>query len=346
MSYSSGGLIEAVDYNTFAQGGASVDHGTANINTIWGNGTGNKGYGQSTTLSAVAGSSTQSVTATQWATLLTRLNSILTHQSGSGSGITLPTTGATISYLSSLSSSISTAFSNRLSANSNGSDYSGTGWTSNWNVSSLNAQPSTYQITRTATFASADQARYFFNAGGKLIVTMSASNVRGGSKGDDWVSLLGTKFSSHVFNNTTNARGGSGGTVTASDYNIGYWGLTTSNQTMMTLTSATATADYGGNYVSIGAKAGHVSIPQGLYGDKGYVVTFTIDFNDVAADTNTAVTWTTGGYNGNGNGASGATSPSQGDFNDELNLNITTNITVRPPEETNLSNSWGTVSIS
>lgn len=346
MSYSSGGLIEAVDYNTFAQGGASVDHNTANINTIWGNGTGDRGYGQSTTLTAVAGSSTQSVTATQWSTLLTRLNSILTHQRGTGSGITLPTTGATISFLAPLSGNITSAYNNRLSFNTSGSDYNGTGWTSNWNVNTLNAQPTTFQIVRTATFASADQARYFFNSGGQLILTMSGSNLRGGAKGDDWVGLIGSKIASHRFGNNFNARGGSGGTATASNTSLGYWGLTTNNQTMLTLTSASGTADYGGNLITLSVRANHVSIPQGLFGDKGFVVTFTIDFNDTAADTNTAVTWTTGGYNGNGNGAVSTTNPVQGDFNDTLNLNITTNITVRPPEEVNLSNSWGTVSIS
>jgi len=344
MSYSQSGLIEAVDYNTFAQGGASVNHAVANINTIWGVGSGDKGYGQSSVLSAVA--ATNTVTATQWSTLISRLNSILTHQSGSGSGLTLPTAGATIAYLSSLSSSITTGFNNRLNASTNGGDITGSAFTASWNVSSLNAQPTTYQITRTATFASADQARYFFNAGGKLILTMSASNVRGGSKGDDWVSLIGSKVASHTFAQGSNSRGGTGGTVSTSNTGIGYWGLTTSNQSMLKLTSASGTADYGGNFVELSVKSNHGSIPQGSNSDKGYIVTFTIDFNDVAADTNTAVSWTTGGYNGNGNGASGSTSPSQGDFNDELNLNITTNITVRPPETTNLSNTWGTVTIS
>lgn len=345
MSYSQGGLIEATDYNTFAQGGASVNHAVANINTIWGVGQGDKGYGQTNVLTPVTGIS-DTVTATQWSTLIARLNSILTHESGSGSGITLPTTGATVSYLSSLSSSISTAYSNRTTANSNGTDITGSAFTASWNVSSLNAQPTTYQVTRTATFASADQARYFFNAGGKLVLTMTASNTRGGSKGDDWVSLIGTKMASLTFSQSTNSRGGSGGTVATSDTGIGYWDLTTSNQSMIKLTSATGTADYGSNFVEIFAKANHGSIPQGSNSDKGYIVTFTIDFNDVAADTNTAVSWTTGGYNGNGNGAGGSVSPVQGDFNDELNLSISTNITVRPPETTNLSNTWGTVTIS
>lgn len=345
MSYSSGGLIEAVDYNTFAQGGASVNHSVANINSIWGVGTGDKGYGQSSTLTAVA-ATTDTVTATQWSNLIQRLNSILTHQSGSGSGLSLPTPGVTISYLSTLSTSVSTAFSNRLTTATNGGDITGGGFSSSWNVSSLNAQPTTYQITRTATFASADAARYFFNAGGKLILTMSATNVLGNSKGTDWVSLIGTKVASHTFASTTNSRGGSGGTVSTSNTAIGYWGLTTGNQSMLKLTSATATADYGSNYIELSVKANHASIPQGSNSDKGYIVTFTIDFNDVAADTNTAVSWTTGGYNGNGAGQGGSVNPVQGDFNDELNLSITTNITVRPPETTNLSNTWGTVTIS
>jgi hypothetical protein len=345
MSYSSGGLIEAVDYNTFAQGGASVNHGVANINTIWGVGSGDKGYGQSSTLTTVA-ATTDTVTATQWSNLINRLNSILTHQSGSGSGLTLPTTGATIAYLSSLSTSVTTAYNNRLNAATNGTDITGGAFTSSWNVSSLNAAPTTNQIIRTATFASADQARYFFNAGGKLILTMSATNVLGNSKGTDWVSLIGTKVASHTFDKNSNSRGGSGGTVSTSNTAIGYWGLTTGNQSMLKLTSATATADYGSNYVEISVNANHASIPQGSNSDKGYIVRFTIDMNDVAADTATAVGWTTGGYNGNGNGAGGSVSPVQGDFNDELNLSITTNITVRPPESTNLTNTWGTVTIS
>jgi hypothetical protein len=48
MSYSSGGLIEATDYNGFA----------ASVNALWGTGTGQRGYGQSTTLSTVAATNT------------------------------------------------------------------------------------------------------------------------------------------------------------------------------------------------------------------------------------------------------------------------------------------------
>ena len=87
MSYSQGGLIAATDYNNFLTG-------TNQLNTVWGTGVGTAGYGQ-TALSTVSAGGT--VTAAQWASLINTLNSALTHQSGSGSGLSAPTAG-TVSY--------------------------------------------------------------------------------------------------------------------------------------------------------------------------------------------------------------------------------------------------------
>lgn len=328
MSYSQGGLIAASDYNTFV--GTSPSSTANQINTIWGVGNGDKGYGQSP-LSQVSTGGT--VTATQWATAVNTLNSILTHQSGSGSGIGAPTAGTLITYLSTFSSSINTAYSNRLNAAANGTDITGTApAAATWNT----ATPTTTTITRTATFASADQARYFFNTGGKLLLTFSATNTLGNSKGADWVSLLNTKMASFVFGSYTNGRNGTGGTVSASNTSLGYWNVGTTNNSLITLTSASGTADYSSNSVLIQARTEGV---QGSNGDVGRVVTFTITLTDAAADTNTAPpgipAYTPAG-----------TPPTQGNFDDSLNLSITTNITVRPPSTTNLSNSWGTVTIS
>jgi hypothetical protein len=322
MAYGSGNTILALDYNTFAQGGASVNHSVANINTIWGVGTGDKGYGQSTTLPVVAGG-TDTVTATQWSTMISRLNSILTHQSGSGSGITAPTAGATIAYLNTLSSSISTGFTNRLNATTNGTDVTGAAPAAYvWNTST----PTTAQIIRTATWANADQARYFFNAGGKLILTFSCTNTLGNSKGADWASLLGTKMLSLTIGSYSNTRNGVGGTATSTNTAVGYWNAGTAGQNVIILTSASGTADYGSNSVSIDVKTNGV---QGANGDVGTVMTFTINLNDAAADTNTAPAGIPA-YSPAG------VQPTQGNFNDALNLSITTNVTVRPPETTNL----------
>ncbi len=85
MTYSLGSVILADDYNIFAQGGAaSPDNNVANINTVWGVGNNDKGYGQ-TTLPVVptVAAGTNVVTATQWTTLLNRISSAATHQSSS-----------------------------------------------------------------------------------------------------------------------------------------------------------------------------------------------------------------------------------------------------------------------
>ena len=327
MSYSQGGLITATDYNNIV--GSSPSSTTNQINTVWAVGNGNAGYGQT----AIAQVSTgNTVTATQWATAVNRLNSILTHQSGSGSGIGAPTAGSIIAYLSTFQSSVNTSYTNRLNSSTNGTDITGTApAAATWNTST----PTTTTITRTATFASADQARYFFNAGGKLVLTFSCTNTLGNSKGADWATLLNTKMASMVVGSTTNSRTGTGGTASATNTALGYWSCTTTDQSMITLTSASGTADYSSNSVAVGIKSNGT---QGSNGDVGNIVTFTITLTDAAADTNTAPAGIPA-YSPAG------TPPTQGNFNDQLNLSIATNITVRPPETTNLSNSWGTVTI-
>jgi hypothetical protein len=325
MTYSSGGLIQALDYNTFVQGGASVNNSVANINTIWGVGTGDKGYGQSTTLSTVTGGNDQ-VTATQWSTLIARLNSMLTHQSGGGSGITAPTTGTTIAYLSTLAGKITDANTNRLLANANGTDVTGQGSsTSTWNTST----PTTHSFSRTITFNSADKARYFFNAGGKIIINFAVTNTLGNSKGADWKSFFESKVATIVVGSTTNGRTGTGGGSTTLATAYGYWNVGTSNRTILALTSNSGTADYGGNTLSVGLKTNGV---QGSNGDVGTALTFQVDLNDVAADTNTAPT------NPNQPGGS---APVQGNFADQINIGITTTFTIRPPSTTNLTDTWG-----
>lgn len=306
MSYSQGGLITASDYNSIV--GASPSSTANQINTVWAVGNGNAGYGQSALAQVSTGGT---VTATQWATAVNTLNTLRTHQSGSGSGIGAPTAGSIITYLSTFQTNVNSGYTNRLASTANGTDITGTApAAATWNT----ATPTTFQITRTATFASADQARYFFNAGGKLLLTFSCTNTLGNAKGTDWASLLNTKLASILVTATTNTRNGTGGTVSASNTGLGYWSCTTSNQSMITLTSASGTADYSSNSVAVGIKSNGT---QGSNGDVGSVVTFTIDLSDAAADT----------------------------FNDSLNLSISTNITVRPPETTNLTNSWGTVTI-
>ena len=67
MTYSSGGLIQATDYNGFVGPTASGGTAGANLNDIWSTGSGDKGWGQ-TAVGTVSAAGT--VSATQWASLV------------------------------------------------------------------------------------------------------------------------------------------------------------------------------------------------------------------------------------------------------------------------------------
>lgn len=180
MAYSQGGLIQATDYNGFI-------NGSNQLNTVWGVGTGNAGYGQ-TAISAVTAAGV--VTAAQWATLINTLNSTLTHQSGSGSGISATTAGSKINYLSTLATNINTAYTNRLNKATTGSTSTGSNFAPNPTAAGGSAYGA-YVSERTVTFATGDAARYFFNAGGSInFVVSSVTNNDGTARSTDAVAVL------------------------------------------------------------------------------------------------------------------------------------------------------------
>ena len=312
MAYSQGGLIDAADYNGFI--GTSPSSTANKLNTVWAVGNGNAGYGQ-TAIAQV--SSAGLVTATQWATMINNLNSARTHQSGSGSGISAVTSGSTVNYLSTLSTNITTAYTNRSTFNAQGTTTTGSVFSPNFTaVNQLAA--STFNITRTATFASADQARYFFNAGGQLnFVVTSTTNGDSTSRSSDLVTLMSTNFvSKPAFRSASaSAHTGTGGTVNTDSTTIGYFNLTTSYQTLTKITSATS--GYTGDYVELDVKSNGV---QGSNADVGTVITFYVTIYS-AARTGTA-------------------------FNDTINITPNHRIDIVYPETTNLTNSWGTVTIA
>ena len=278
MTYTTGGLIQATDYNKFVQGGATVNHNVANVNTIWGVGFGDKGYGQAGELATVPAANV--VTATQWATLIARLNSIQTHQTGSSSSIPSPVAGSVISYAAALQSLVDTIYANRNSVGIQGTDSLAASATHNWS----NSTPTTFQIVCTYSFADANQARYFFNAGGSLAIALNSVNSLSNLKGTNWVSFLNTKIASFNLFAKSSGRTGTGGAVTSQQPTVGYWGLTTTDQTLLAITSGSATGAYDSNIVRIKAKTNGV---QGANGDNGTLVTVTIEFEDIAVDIGT-----------------------------------------------------------
>ena len=309
MAYSQGGLIAASDYNTIV--GTSPSSTANTINTVWAVGNAQYGYGQTAIAQA---SSAGLVTAAQWATAINNLNSIRTHQSGSGTGISAPTSGSLATYLSTFQTNVNTAYTNALTAATQGTTTTGGVFTSSQGA----GNDSTYNgtvLTRTVTFASADQARYFFNAGGQInFVVSSVTNNDGSARSSDAQTVIATNFGGmSAFKATTNGqRTGSGGTLAGGGYVSGYYGLTTSYQTIAQVSTSSGT--YSTDYVQLQAK---YSGTLGSNGDKSPQISFVLNY-----------------YSSHSTG-----------FDDTLSITVNYHVDVVYPETTNLSASWGTATI-
>lgn len=182
MAYTAGSLIEATDYNGFV----STTVG-ANVNAFWGSGSTSAGYGQ-TALATVSAGGT--VTATQWASLVNTVAAAANHQGTAITARVAPVAGNIISVLSAVNTDITNCFDNRGNAAAQGSQFSTITGT-NSKTSATSGATWTITFTNTITFASADAARYFFNAGGTVKIDVSKTST--GDLGDpEWNDLANT----------------------------------------------------------------------------------------------------------------------------------------------------------
>ena len=182
MAYTSGSLIEAVDYNGFVSTTAG-----ANVNATWGTGITSAGYGQTALTTVSAGGV---VTATQWASLVSTIASMADHQGTTITARSAPVGGDTIEILAAVNTDITQCYNNRGNAVANGSQY--TAWTgTNSKTAATAASAWTITFTNTITFSSANAARYFFNAGGRIKIETSKTAT--GQTGDpEWNDLANT----------------------------------------------------------------------------------------------------------------------------------------------------------
>lgn len=313
MAYSSGGTIEASDYNGFAGGSAANVSGQ--LNTVLSTGRGNAGYGQTAVSNVTA--VTNDVTATQWTTLVNGVDKVRKHQSGVGySNLTAYSAGQTINVTNNISGALSTAFTSRLTYTAQGTTLTGATFSPVFTLPNQLAG-ATYQFTRTATFASADQARYFFNAGGQLnFVIIGVTNTGATTRGASLATLAATNFASkRIGAQDCTARTGTGGTLnTDGTTNTGYYTATTSNVTKTQITSTTAT--YTSDVLYLYAKSNGV---QGSNADAGTVVSLSMDL---------------------------VSATQTGGFNDSINITVNHRVDVIYPSTTFLANTWGSVTIA
>jgi hypothetical protein len=306
MAYSIGDNILDDHYNGFVN----------DINAIWGTASGNTGYGQGSALSTTSAGA--SITATQWETMLSKIETIGSHQSTSGVDHATISAGASIAAITDLATDISTVTTNRGNLHAHGTDITAnSNNTTTWNTHTT--------FTATSTFASDANAKEFFNAGGLIGINFTNQLGGSGSKDTGWgnlisafgtvwltsagssgpatsVTLAGTSYQG------TDKKGGSGSVTTES--NTGFYNLT--SLYTETFKQYDSTYLYTSNYITC------------RYKYASNIVSVEVKLFD----------------NANTSGNPGATQ------DETINLNIQCNLTIRQPSTTYISNSWGTPSAS
>ena len=333
MTYTVGSTILAADYNGFVGPLASGGTANANLNDIWSVGSADKGWGQTVVANPAAGNT---VTATQWASLVNNIASANSHVGTTTvTARSAPSTGQTITILAALNTDLTNITTARGNALTSGAEYG----TFTGNVSKTSATGSgnatwTITFTHTVTFPSANQARYFWNAGGIVKIQYGKSST-GTDHDADWNTFAGQvgsicitgrvnsasqSIAGQVYTGTTRLNA-SGGTQTTLATTTGWYNLTGSPTTIFLLNNTTA--PYQPEYIQTTATATSSTV----------LTLVTTWFDD-----GTAVV----GSTSNISGGTATTSPST----TITGTAPTTLVTYLPPNTVTLANTWGTPTIA
>tara|TARA_E500000318_G_scaffold34557_1_gene33853 strand:- start:2099 stop:3055 length:957 start_codon:yes stop_codon:yes gene_type:complete len=272
LAYQTGDTILDDHYNGFAD-----TNSPNNINKIWGTGNGTYGYGQSNTVSTVSAGGT--VQASQWNTLLSRMQSIGDHQ---GTNVTTADSGQLVAgdpiqAILEISTDITSFGNNRynvaaanLTETTNPNTVNRT-FTGSWTTNTI------HEVS--FTFASSDAARYFFNGGGKITHVWNLSGHTSDDKANEWVDLFNTKAATFTFSGNNDSLSGSGTQDT--DKNEGFWSSDTDGTYTIYQKQFADSSPYTSNYCQWEVK---VTGTAGDNGGKGEVITIKATARDDAAD--------------------------------------------------------------
>jgi hypothetical protein len=323
MTYQSGpqGKIQASDINGFLQ------NNPYNINSIWGTGTGDRGYGQSNIPTV---SVSNKIRYSTWLSLINNITSAAAHQ---GTSITqpmarqeaVPAPSVKSILLSSITDNLQSITANRLNAARQGNDQGPS-------VKTADAWINGTTLTFTVRFADHDRARYFFNSGGQIGVytdhltsaATSGNNINRLIK--DVCSGMGTIWLSSPTSTNTVKLGPSG--VFTGVYKAG--GYTGGGSTTVT--------GYG-FHSPWSSTATTIHTQQGTYNYRGHGPnTYGTYFYASSAVARVKLSY-------NGSGTITVAIEFTGLTNITISRGLTAYLTVRPPSS-NLAASWGTISIS
>lgn len=329
MTYTAGSLIVASDYNGFVSTNAG-----ANVNDIWGTGSTDAGYGE-TALSTVSAGGT--VTATQWASLVNTISSMASHQGTTITSRTAPVTGNTIQILANLNTDLTNLTTSRGNAAAAGTAYGTfTGTTSKTTATGSGSTAWTITFTHTITFASANAARYFFNAGGRIKWEVDKKST-GTEADDEWNDLASTLCGDIYITGGTGTqtivgtpytgttKSGGTGTPNTLATTTGWYDLTTTDTLLYR--QYADTAPYTGQYIALNAKTAGS-------GTQLVLTTTWVDPGGSGVGSTDAITGGTGQSSPATSIAGGTTAP-------------TTLVSYIPPSSTYLTSaSWGTPTIA
>jgi hypothetical protein len=310
MTYAQFNSIEASDFNTLI---GNNPGNTANaLNTVWAIGNSSAGYGQPAVSNVAIGNTVGNL---EWDSLINNTRTAAAQQGSTITSVTAPSTGNIIAYISAVTNNLTTIYNNRLNAVAQGPNVSNT-------VTNSSTWASNILFTQTAYFANGDAARYFFNAGGQLVITCAQptgstiDNVFHGIAANIGNVTLSAPTSGTItiagnsgFSGVTKV--GGGGQTPSILPNSGYYALTTSNANIFTQTDG-VDFTFSASYINIKVKTNG---PQGSHGDAGNSITFYTTWQEVPSGTTVSA------------GAS-------------------TTITAIYPSTSNIANTWGTVSFS
>jgi len=208
-----GDFISATDYNTIR----------TKIQNVMAIGTGNFGYGQTTFSSLI--SAGNSVTKNQWDALRYDIYNAILHQTGSAPSLTTVSVGDVIRYGASQPNFQYDTIADQATANRFNL---GTGQFVTEAINTTSFTSSWYQSvssTTSVTFATAEQARFFFNAGGKIRFASTRTGGNGEAQNTSWSNLLSTAGTQ---------------SFSATPSGVNFFNLTSSYQTFAELTGSSA----------------------------------------------------------------------------------------------------------
>jgi hypothetical protein len=284
MTYAQYGSIEASDFNTLVGNNSG---NTANaLNTTWAIGNNNAGYGQTAVSNVAIGNTVGNL---EWDSLINNTRTAAAHQGSTITSVTAPSTGNTIAYISAVTNNLTTIYNNRRNAVAQGTTSSNT-------IVSANTWTNNLVFTQSAYFANGDAARYFFNAGGQLVITCShptgsavdnifhglaanIGNVTLSSPTSGTITIAGNSFSGI-------SKVGGAGQTPATLPNSGYYALTTSNANVFTQTDG-VDATFSASYINIQVKTNGT---QGSHQDAGNIITFYTTWQEIISSGTTTTT--------------------------------------------------------